>query len=104
MEDVKGLFEIGEVAGVVSEEPGGVVLLLLDDFIEEHKRPGGGEASGRFPFFPDLLVGIPHALSHGAFEQAVLGRFFDSKVTDFALGRDSHELEPGANWESFVEG
>ncbi len=26
------------------------------------------------------------------------------EVTDFALGRETHDLEPCADWESFIEG
>ncbi len=51
-----------------------------------------------------MSVGIPRALGHGALQQVVLGKLFDSRVTDFGLGKDSHELELGADRESLVEG
>jgi hypothetical protein len=67
-EDVERLFEVGEAADVVREEPGRVVFALHDSFTEKHERPRGGEAHGRFAFIPYSLVGVPHALGHGAFE------------------------------------
>jgi hypothetical protein len=42
MEDVEGLYGVGEVTGVVREEPGRVILALQDSFSEKHERPGGG--------------------------------------------------------------
>jgi hypothetical protein len=56
-EDVERLFEVGEAADA-----------LHDSFTEKHERPRGGEAHGRFAFIPYSLVGVPHALGHGAFE------------------------------------
>jgi hypothetical protein len=102
--DVERLSKVGEAASVVREEPKRVVFAFHDSFSEKHKRPGGGEAHGRFPFVPDFLVSIPRPLGHGALEQAVLGRFLGTGITNFALGRDPHELEPGANRETLVEG
>ncbi len=96
-EDVEWLFEVGETTGVVGKESRGIIFPLPDSFAEERERPGEGEASGSFPFLPDPLVGFPHMLGHGAFQQAVLGGFFDSRVANFAMRRDSHDLEPGAD-------
>ncbi|CAK9208700.1 unnamed protein product [Sphagnum troendelagicum] len=93
--DVEWLSEVGEIAGVVHEKPERVVLVLHGSFTEKRKWPGESETSGCFPFVPNSLVGVPHALGHGAFEKAVLGGFLDAKVTNFALGGYPHELEPG---------
>ncbi len=85
-EDVQRLFEVGEAVGVVCEKLGRVIFMLHGSFSENHKRPGGGESSGCFPFVPNSLVGAPRALGHGALEKAMLGGFLDARITDFALG------------------
>jgi len=103
-EDVQRLSEVGEAVGVVREEAGGVVLALQDSFAEEHERPGGREAMGRFPFVPNSLVGFPRALGHGALKEAVLGKFLGARVANFALREDPHELKPRADREALVEG
>jgi len=73
-------------------------------FTEKHKRPGGREATGCFPFVLNSLVSVPRAVGHGALEKTVLGRFLGARITNLALGGDPHKLEPGADQEALVEG
>jgi hypothetical protein len=54
-EDVEGLFWVGEVSRVVSEESRGVVLFLQSSFPEEHEGPREGKAFRGFLFLPDSL-------------------------------------------------
>jgi len=89
---------------MVREEFGRVVLSLDDGCPQEHERPGGDDVIGRLPFSPNSFVGFLGALRHGAFEQAMDGRFNLAGVVDFAMGRDAHELQPGAYREALVEG
>ncbi|CAM6075698.1 unnamed protein product [Sphagnum tenellum] len=102
-EDVEQLSKVGEAVDVVREEPKRVILVLHGSFSEEHKRLGGSETPRPFPFVLDSLIGVPRALGHGAFQQAVLGRFLGTRITNFALGWYPHELEPSANREALVE-
>ncbi len=78
--------KIGEASCVVGKKSGRVVLALSDGFAEEHERPGESEANKSFPFLPYLLVGFPRALGHGAIQQGVLGRFFDSRGHRLCIG------------------
>ncbi len=89
--NVQRLSNIGEASHMVREESGQVVLLLDDGFPQKHERPGGDDVIERLPFSPNSFVGFPSALRHGAFEQAMDGRFNLAGVVDFALGRDAHE-------------
>jgi hypothetical protein len=72
----------------------GVVVGFEDGFPEEDEGPVDVEAVGRPPFAPNTAEGLPSLLSRGAFHEAMLGGFLESLVTDFASGRDSHDLEP----------
>ncbi len=102
--NVQRLSKIGEASRMVHEESERVILSLDDGFPQEHERPGGDDVIGRLPFSPNSFIGFPSALRHGAFEQAMDGRFNLPGVADFALGRDAHELQPGAYREALVEG
>jgi hypothetical protein len=76
--NVKRLPRVSEAVGVISEEPGRVVLSLGGSLPEKDERPGKGDILERFPIFPNSLVSFPSVLRHGALEQAMLGRFFSS--------------------------
>jgi hypothetical protein len=81
----------------------GVVVGFEDGFPEEDEGPVDLEAVGRPPFAPNAAEGLPSLLSRDAFHEAVLGGFLESLVTDFAGGRDPHDLEPGADWQPVFE-
>jgi len=55
------------------------------------------------PFVPDSLVSIPSAPRHGALKEAMLRRFFNVGVADFASRSDAHDLKPGSHQEALVE-
>jgi hypothetical protein len=61
------------------------------------------EAVGRPPFDPNTAESLPSLLSRDAFHETVLGGFLEPLVTDFANGRDSHDLELGADRQPIVE-
>jgi hypothetical protein len=77
-EDVQGLSKVGETAGVVREEPGGVIFSLGGRLPKKDERSGDGDVLKRIPFGPYFFVSFPGALCHGAFEQTVLWRFLGS--------------------------
>ncbi len=81
----------------------GVVVGFEDGFPEEDEGPIDVEAVGHPPFAPNTAEGLPSLLSRGAFHEAVLGGFLESLVTDFASGRDSHDLEPCTDRQPVVE-
>ncbi len=76
--DVQGLSRVGETAGVVREELGGVVFLFGGGLPKKDEWPGDGDVLRRFPFSPNFLVSFPSALCHGAFKQTVLWQFVGS--------------------------
>lgn len=102
-EDVEGLTGVSETARVVVVHIWGVVVGFEDGFSEEDEGPVDVEAVGRPPFDPNTAEGLPSLLSRDAFHEAVLGGFLESLITDFACGRDSHDLELGANRQPVVE-
>jgi len=89
---------------VVCEESRQVVLSLDDSFPHKHEWPGDDDVIRRLPFSPNSFVGLLSAVRPGAFKQAMDGRFNLVGVAYFALGRDAHELQPGAYREALVEG
>ncbi len=102
-EDVKGLTKVGEAACVIAVKVQGVVIFFEDIFPKEDKGPGDVEAVGRLPFVPNTVEGLPSLSSRGAVHEAVLGRFRESLVTALASGRDTHDMEPGADRQPIVE-
>ncbi len=64
--NVQRLPKVGEAAGVVRQEPGGVVLSLHRRFAQENERPSYVQIMRRVPFRPDPFESFPGALGHGA--------------------------------------
>ncbi|CAK9865509.1 unnamed protein product [Sphagnum jensenii] len=98
---------------MIGVEPRRVFLSLGGSLPKKDEWLGEGNVLECFPVFPNSLVSFPSALRHGALEQVVLGRFFGSSVTNFAIGGDPHELDPGypgsflgehSNWVVVVYG
>jgi len=102
--NVKRLPKIGETSLVVGEEIKRIVLAFIDDFPEEHERPGDVDVVERLPLFPNFFESSPGALRLRAFEKAMGGRFDLIGVADFALGGYAHELQPCGYREALVEG
>jgi len=98
------LSEVSEAAGVVDEEPWGVVVTLDGRLAQEGKGLVDLDVVRHLPFVPDSLVGLPSAPRHGALEEAMLRGFFGVGVVDFASRSDAHDLKPGSHWEALVEG
>jgi hypothetical protein len=103
LKDVEGLTEVRKATRMVAVQIWGVVVGFEDGFPEEAEGPVDVEAVGRPPFDPNITKGLPSLLSRDAFHEAVLGGFLESLVTDFACGRDSHDLEPGPDRQPVVE-
>ncbi len=101
---VEGLHSVGEAPEVVAVEVRRVVVLLKDSLAKKHKRPGDGEAAGRFPFLPDPHEGLPRKLGGRAIHEAVLCRFRAPLIAPFAWGGDAHFLDPCAHRQPVVEG
>jgi hypothetical protein len=96
--NVKELPAVGETARVVTVEVRGIVVVFEDILSKEDKRPCDLEAVGRPPIVPHTEESILSLLGRGAFHEAVLGGFRESLVTALAGGRDTHDLEPSADW------
>ncbi len=83
---------IGEVAGVVCEEPRGVIFLFDHRFPQECERPRDFQILRSLPFRLDTFVGFPGALHHGALQETVLRRFFLIVVAHLAERGKTHCL------------
>jgi hypothetical protein len=84
-QDVYNLSGVGETAGVVCEEPQGVILLLDRRFAKQREGPSNLQIVKRLPFRPDSLEGFLGASRHGTIEEKVLRGFLRVRVTHFAL-------------------
>jgi hypothetical protein len=102
-EDVEGLTGVHKATRMVAVQIWEVVVGFEDGFPEEDEGPVDVEAVGRPPFDPNTTEGLPSLLNRDAFHEAVLGGFLETLVTDFASGRDSHDLEPSADRQPVVE-
>ncbi len=102
-QNVQWLPRVGEAAGVIRQESGGVVVPFHRRFAQKDERPGNIQIIRRVPFRPDPLEGFPGALRLGAFHEAVLGRFLDVAVANLAMRREAHGPEPSADRKAFVE-
>jgi hypothetical protein len=69
---------------MVGEEPWGVVVAFNGCLAQEGKGPVDLDVVGCLPFVLDSLEGLPSAPRHGAVEEAMLRRFFNVGVADFA--------------------
>ncbi|CAK9869248.1 unnamed protein product [Sphagnum jensenii] len=97
-EDVKGLMSVGETARMVAVEVCRVIDLFENGLSEEDKRPGDLEAVWCPPIVPYPEECILSLLGRGALHEAMLGGFRESLITALAGGRDTHDLEPSADW------
>ncbi len=103
-ENVKRLTSVREASCVVREKAGDVVVELHRGFANERKRPSDLKVAMSFPFTPYALKGLPCLLSHGTVKQTMLRGLLSVRIADFAVGGDTHELQPGPHREALVEG
>ncbi len=90
--------------GVIRQESRWVVFDFHGGFADDHKRPSDCEVALNFPLVPNSLDGLPCFLRRRAIKEAVLRGFLIPGATNLAMRGNAHDLEPGANRESLVEG
>jgi hypothetical protein len=96
--------EVGEAAGVVGVETGGVVFTFDGGLAKQDEWPIDSDALGSFPFLPNSSERAPGALRGRAVQETMLGGLRGPSVTGFAGGRDPHHLQPGSSRETLIEG
>ncbi len=103
-ENVKRLTSVCEASCVVHEKAGSVIVKLHSGFAKERKRPSDLKVAMSFPFAPYALEGLPSLLSHGTVKQTMLRGLLSVRIADFAVGGNTHELQPRPHREALVEG
>jgi hypothetical protein len=100
MKDVKRLSNVGEAPYMVPLDPGGVIFSLKDGFTQHDEWPKQSDVIGCFPFFPNVIEGLPSPFGERTLEKTMLRGFGGLLRANLAHGEDPHALQPSAYWKA----
>jgi len=66
MENIQGLFDVGEATNMVTLKSGGFIFAFENGLAQQNEKPSWGDIPNRRPVHPNPLEGLPCALGGGA--------------------------------------